>query len=154
MKIYTIPGNPVALARAIPAYSSRHMWDSQKHLKFTAGLAIRHQHEAAGLPPFKGALRANVIFFMPFPNKASRKCRESLEMKPHFVRPDLDNLEKFLFDVCTQTEIMFKDDCQIVQINALKMYAESEGEPRTLFTLQEVQAFPFLPWLEFLTDEA
>lgn len=64
--------------------------------------------------PFGGAVRLKVIFYY----KASRK-KDIGQFKT--TRPDLDNLNKLLWDVLTETGF-FKDDSQIVIFEARKGY--------------------------------
>ena len=120
---FIVPGNPVPLARArVGKYS---IYDSQKHEKFVATMQLSHQ--MAGTKTLNGPLVLEAIFFMPM-GKAKRRIG-----KPHAFRPDLDNLIKYVCDICTKT--VFQDDCIIYRIVAQKIYDEN---PRTVFTLSEV----------------
>lgn len=121
---FIIPGDPVPLARARMGKHS--IYDSQKHEKFVATMQINQQ--MAGLKMLNGPLILEVIFFMPA-SKAKRR-----HGRPHYYRPDLDNLIKYICDVCNKA--VFNDDCVIFKIIASKFY---DDKPRTVFTLTEVQ---------------
>lgn len=121
---FTVPGDPVPLARArVGKYS---VYDAQKHEKFVAGMQISHQ--MAGQKPLNGPLEMEVIFYMPIPVKGKHKVG-----RPHFSKPDLDNLIKYVNDICNK--VVFHDDCAVFRIVASKIY---DLKPRTVFTLREM----------------
>jgi Holliday junction resolvase RusA-like endonuclease len=145
LMIYIIQGNPVALAR--PRFTSHgHVFDSQKHIKLLSGLQLRSQHEHAKLPPYKGPLGMDIIFFMPFESKASKKFRLAHELSWHIGHKDIDNMCKMVLDLCQATEIMFDNDCQVAQINMCKIMTEANGTPRTEFCITELENTPLLSW--------
>jgi len=124
---FIVPGDPVPLARArMGKYS---IYDSQKHEKFVAAMQISHQ--MAGLKMLNGPLLMEITFYMPM-GKAKRR-----DGKPHYFKPDLDNLIKYACDICSKS--VFHDDCCIYKIIATKLY---DKKPRTVFTLSEVQDEP------------
>lgn len=129
MKHYVLPFKPIAWKRAIPNYYSRHMYDAQKQEKLLCGIYLRQQH---GQDPFyEGALHLSATFFMAIPHAKSKKS--GIMGSPHFIKPDLDNMEKFIQDCATG--ILYKDDCQIAQKTTKKIY---DSTPRIEFTLQEI----------------
>ena len=129
MIIYTIPGNPVALAR--PRLCKHGIFDSQKLDKLNAGLFLRHQH--GNLPIYSHVpLHIEAIFYMNMP-KSSRRQWDTLRGGPHKVRPDVDNLVKFLLDICNG--IILNDDCIISSLSARKIY---DDDPRTEFSLHKL----------------
>ncbi len=129
MKVYVIPGDPIALARA--RHGQRKVYDSQKHLKLVAGLSLVEQHK--GLEMFAGALHLDVSFFMGLPSNMSAVKRKALIHTNHIYRPDLSNLLKFIEDAATG--ILYHDDCLIASISCKKLYDEN---PRTEFTLKQL----------------
>lgn len=68
------------------------------------------------------------VFYMPIPISTSRKNTERMLRGEihHIKRPDTTNLFKFLED--TIKGIIIKDDSQVVQIKAEKLYSTN---PRT-----------------------
>lgn len=123
---YIIEGSPVPLARA--RYGQRKVWDSQKELKLIAGINLKNQH--GNNPLFIGPLHLTVFFFIEIP--ASR-YRQRLSLKPHFYKPDLSNLLKFIEDIATG--IIYHDDALIAHVTAYKLY---DVKPRTEFTIEEM----------------
>ena len=122
---YTVEGTPNSLAR--PRFGLGHVYDSQKQLKFGVGLQLRNQHE---FPPFEGPLKIEITFFMPISTRISKKKYDKLVCTPHYIKPDIDNLIKFLLD-CSNG-IIFADDAQISVIIARKIYSIM---PRTEFSI-------------------
>lgn len=91
----------------------------------------------AGQPAIEGALRARVKFFVKPPQYISKvkKNRQALtdEIIPVSKKADLDNYIKALFD--SANGILYKDDGQIAEIYAVKVYSVS---PRIEFEIEEI----------------
>jgi len=126
-KLIIIRQIPVAQPRVrVTRFSS---YDLAHEPKAYAKLQIAQQvTEVLDFP-----LEVEATFFMPIPKSISKKKQAlmlSNEIK-HQKQKDLDNLLKYLFDVCN--EIVFKDDKQIWKIQAQKLYSE---DPRTEITLR------------------
>jgi Holliday junction resolvase RusA-like endonuclease len=119
LKIYNIPGDPCPLARA--RFSSRHVYDSQSELKTYLRISLENQHGEDEL--FTGPLHMFATFFMGIPKSA-----KDIEGKPHYYRPDLDNLVKLVCDI--SNGIIFKDDSCISKMTIEKVYSY---EPHTEF---------------------
>jgi Holliday junction resolvase RusA-like endonuclease len=121
---FVIKGDPIPLARArMGKYS---IYDSQKHEKFVASMQLTHQ--MTGIKKFSGPLEIDVKFYMQIP-----KAKRNKLGKPHFYKPDLDNLLKMLNDVCNH--IVFNDDCLIYKVSACKVYGYI---PSTEFIITEI----------------
>lgn len=116
---YIIPGQPIPLSR--PRFSKDHVYDSQKGEKFAASINIKFWHKDK--PFFLGPLHLTITFFMQSTRKKGW----------HDLRPDLDNLIKFVLDV--MNGIVYNDDKQVVKITAEKIY---DKEPRTEITIEEL----------------
>lgn len=125
--IYTIPGDPVALAR--PRMVNKHVWDSQKHLKLVAGITLAQQHN--NRPHYVGPLALDIIFYI---EAAGNKTRRDRNGKLHIFKPDLDNLIKFVLDVCNG--VLFHDDCTVAAITACKRW---DFKARTEFKITELE---------------
>lgn len=76
-----------------------------------------------------GPVRVEVEFYMPRPASVSIKKR-ALPIVP----PDLDKLLRGLLDGIGQSEVVWGDDSQVVQIDAVKLYAD-ETEPGATVTI-------------------
>ena len=75
-------------------------------------------------PPLEGPLSINLVFVMPRPKSRSKK-----EIY-HAVKPDIDNLIKWILDV--GNGILWDDDKQVVSVGSVKIYG---AEPRTIITV-------------------
>lgn len=91
-------------------------------------LDLREELKQTGCPfpiPASVPIWITLTFHMPIPKSMSKKAR--LSNVQHTVKPDLDNLIKFVKDCCNG--IVWHDDSQVVGIKAVKEYMES---PRTV----------------------
>ena len=59
-----------------------------------------------------------VVFYMPMPPSWPKKRRDRMNGTPHMSRPDIDNLQKALFDA------VFDDDSHIWRVSAEKLWSE------------------------------
>jgi len=123
---YTVDGEPIPQSR--PRFGNGHVYSDQHQEKQGVQIQLVHQH--AGYQLFTGALKLDVTFFMPVRYK--QRLKEGIATY-HKVKPDLDNLIKFLLDCCNT--ILFKDDNQISIIFARKIYS---ALPRTEFTITKI----------------
>lgn len=72
--------------------------------------------------PFQSALAVEVEWVYP-----KRKLdSEDVERIPCDKRPDIDNILKAFFDLCTKAKY-FDDDSQIAQLTASKWYGDNPG---------------------------
>ncbi len=129
-KIYTfhISGRPTALQR--PRITRYGAYDPQQAKKEEAALELRHQRKDEGLRlPLEGPLKLVLTFYMPLSSVAKRLGFRQLD--PHFKRPDIDNLIKYVLDV--GNKVLWKDDATIVSVEASKIYFET---PFTLITIE------------------
>lgn len=126
MKVYVIKGDPTPLMRA--GRNGKRTFDPQKNLKIMAGIDLVSQHNNE--PLLEGPLHLDVTFFMAPPKSISIKRKALLCGQPHIFKCDLDNLIKFIGDVCNG--IIYYDDCAIAKITAKKIYDEI---PRTEFKI-------------------
>lgn len=125
---YIIPGDPVPLARARVNTNSARIWDSQKQIKLLTGLEIRKQHD--NRPLFKDPVELNISFFMKQPKRGPNS-----KLYYHQSIPDLDNMIKYICDVCNG--ILYKDDAIISSIRAKKVY---DKNPRTELTISTLHS--------------
>jgi Holliday junction resolvase RusA-like endonuclease len=86
-------------------------------------------------PRLSGPLALYVTFFMPIPKSLPQRKRLAMENLPHQIRPDLDNLLKWVGDI--SNELLFNDDCTIALISSRKIYSMA---PRTVFTLVSLKS--------------
>lgn len=125
--IFTLEGNPIPLQRA-RCSRQRRMYDTQKNHKLIAGITLKNQFQDQD--PLSGILKLHAVFYMPIPRNASKKTMKNMEGNLHYKKPDIDNLVKFLCDVCNG--IIYTDDARIAIIQSEKRYDE---KPRTEFSI-------------------
>jgi Holliday junction resolvase RusA-like endonuclease len=79
-----------------------------------------------------GPVRVEVEFYLPRPASVTIKKR-ALPIVP----PDLDKLLRGLLDGIGQSEVIWGDDSQVVQIDAVKLYADEteSGATVTIYAL-------------------
>ena len=119
MIYYTISGKPVPLAR--PRLGKSHTYDSQVKLKEKAAMELLCQR-TPGVLPTKRPVQLVVTFNMPLPKITPKYKQQEMIGKPCTKRNgDIDNLCKYLLDVCNGLLIM--DDSQVSSIHAKKVWA-------------------------------
>ena len=64
-----------------------------------------------------GALEVSVVFYLPRPKTVSEKDR-----KLPIVPPDIDKLARGLLDGIGQSQVVWGDDSQVVELKAVKVY--------------------------------
>jgi Holliday junction resolvase RusA-like endonuclease len=95
------------------------------------GLQLRQQQ---GNDEFlEGPLLLQATFFMAPPSSISIKRKKLMSGNYHSIRPDLDNLIKWICDI--SNGIIFQDDALVCEIAAKKIY---DLRARTEFTFQEI----------------
>lgn len=117
-RTYVILGNPIPLQRARSNARGR-PWDPQRAEKAHWISQLEIQHE--DMPMFMGAVRVDFTFRFNVP-QAHQKVASNLIDVHHIYRPDLSNLVKFAEDCCQG--ILYRDDCIIAELNAVKIYGE------------------------------
>ena len=124
LRSYTVPGIPIAWARAVPGY--RKMYDSQKQLKLLFGLCVAKQHSGE---MYEGPIKLEATFYFPMPC-SKKKHWDKLRNTPHTQIPDASNCVKFLEDaICG---ILIHDDRIISDISVRKRWSD---EAKTVFKL-------------------
>jgi Holliday junction resolvase RusA-like endonuclease len=129
MKLYVIGGDPIALAR--PRFAYNRVFDCQKMEKTVAMLSLDRQHGKD--PMFDGPVHLEITFYMNIPTSVPKKKKSAINGTPHVSNKDLDNLIKFVGDICNG--ICWADDRIVASINAKKIY---DNKPRTEFTIRNI----------------
>ena len=131
MILIEIPGTPIPLKR--PRFSTRSSkpiaFDSQKVEKDQYKWQIRSQFRNN---PFKCPIHLDIHFFMPIPKSASKIRRKEMKanMIQHMIRPDIDNLAKFVLDCLNG--LVFDDDSQVFSMKIQKSYSDN---PATIINI-------------------
>lgn len=84
--------------------------------------------ENASCEPLEGAVCLEVVFFMPRPKSVKRPYPS--------VKPDLDKLIRSINDSATDAGVI-KDDSQVIEIVAFKVYEDTELPTGALITYSE-----------------
>lgn len=127
--IFSLSGIPIPLQRA--RFVNGHAWDCQKQEKLKSELELLKQFNKE--PIYTGYLQVDLTFYMPMAKRMSIENQILKEGKPHNYRPDVDNLAKYVLDICNK--IIFDDDASVSTLIARKVYSIS---PRTEFIITEL----------------
>ena len=115
-----VPKGRARITRSGIAYTPKKTRDYENKLAFFAQQAMKDT------PLFEGPLVVHVEVTIPIPESWSKKKREKAlagEIRP-ISRPDLDNYIKILDGI---NGIVWRDDSQIVELTARKIYGEKPG---------------------------
>jgi Holliday junction resolvase RusA-like endonuclease len=125
---YQLLGKPVALKR--PRFSIyKHVYDSQKAEKLRDQLAIKWQH--GDKPIYNEPLYLIASFVFEPPKSMSKDKAQALYGKQYDKHIDLDNLVKYLADVCNG--VLYTDDKYITSTHSEKIYGP---ESKTIFSIK------------------
>lgn len=132
--ILEIPGVPKALKRH---RMTKKGWSYDPSKKDKQDFIAKIPVESRKIP-LKGEIVLFMVFTMPRPKKHYRTGKYSHVLKSnapenHVIRPDIDNLLKFVMD-CLVDAGVIKDDCQVCAVQMEKLYGE---EPNTTIMLKE-----------------
>lgn len=122
---YTVPGDPVAWARA--RLSGTRHFTAPAQREYKAVVASLARRAMAGRPPAADAVALRVVACFTPPASWSRAKRAQAlagELRPK-VKPDWDNLGKIVSDA--MNGVVYLDDAQIVDASVGKRYAEQAG---------------------------
>lgn len=131
MRTYVIAGRPTPLSR--PRFSSfnSRVYDPQKAAKVVPIISLASQHNDE--PLLDGPLHLDIIFYMPIPLKGNRSNKYKINGTPHCIKPDLDNLIKWIGDI--SCGVIYRDDALIASITSKKVY---DLNPRTEFVITTI----------------
>ncbi len=127
----SIPGKPIAKKR--PRFVSRgkfhKAYNDQETEEGRFLFDVKQQYKG---PPLEGPIHLCCWFEMYIPKSTSKKKQVKMAtgQVEHTKRPDLDNLIKFVKDCLNGTA--WKDDSQVVSIQAGKRYSET---PQTVILI-------------------
>jgi len=90
---------------------------------------------------FTGPVRVDVHFWLPRP-KSVKKTGKNARLAPS-VPPDLDKLCRALLDGIGQSDMIWGDDSQVVELFASKNYADNR-EPGAMVIIESITDFEIL----------
>jgi Holliday junction resolvase RusA-like endonuclease len=133
--VVSISGEPIALQRHRTLKNGM-TYDPQRQLKYQTGIQLKTQVNFRNIDSFLDEdLSLNITFYFEIPASWSKRKKEKVAGKRKGSRPDLTNLIKYYEDVLQDIGV-FKDDKQIVEITAKKLYDDGQG-PRIEIVLKE-----------------
>lgn len=127
---FTIPGDPVAWARA-GAKKGGGYFDTQKGAKLVAAWEAKQaMRECGWTSPQNGALALDLLCVFEPPASWSAKRKAAALGQPKFTAPDLSNLIKHIEDALNG--VAYRDDAMISRITARKLYGRKAATVVTL----------------------
>lgn len=133
--VFEIPGKPIAKKR--PRFCRRGKFvttynDQETEEGKMMNLIVQQLPD--DFKVLDGPLRLKSYFGMPIPKSTSKKKRAQMIANEimHVKKPDVDNLLKMIKDC--MNEIVYRDDSQIVSVEAWKTYSEN---PETVVVVSE-----------------
>lgn len=137
MQQLIIPGNPIAKAR--PRFSRRGKFVVTYNAQETEeGRWLWEAKQQLKQPLIEGPIKISCTFYMPRPKSHYGTGRNAGKLKAnapelHTKKPDLDNLEKWCLDCLN--EIAWKDDSQVVESIAKKLYSDNPKTEIRIWTI-------------------
>ncbi len=125
-KSYVVMNNPIVWQRA--KLNGQRFFDGQSREKLCFAITLQAQHSDE--PLFDKPISIDIVFYL----KSTKALNRSAKTIHHAVRPDIDNLCKFILDA--MNKVIFTDDKLICSLTAKKLYSM---EPRTEFTITEME---------------
>ncbi len=123
---FAIPVAPVPKGR--PRLSRFGTYTPKKTKTFEDAVRVYARQAMGSQEPLETALEAFLYFRVGVPQSYSKKRTEAClsgSERPITRNGDLDNLTKGVLDAFNG--VIFKDDCQIVEMHLTKVYAEQPG---------------------------
>lgn len=130
---FTIYDKPIPLKRH--RHSGRCTYNPQKQEQETIRILMQtyiNQYSQMPDPPLSGPLHATFKFYFALPK--TKRLREKKKLFRD-TKPDLSNLLKFYEDC--MNSLIYKDDAQIVKIDAIKCY--TADKERTEVTITQIE---------------
>jgi Holliday junction resolvase RusA-like endonuclease len=126
--VFEIPGNPVAKKRPRFTVRGKHAYAYSDQASEEGLWIVQAMEKCKGLfpHPLSGPIDIKLFFLIKRPKghfgtgKNSEMLKDSAP-REHTCKPDVDNMIKFVLD-CLNHCGVWRDDCQIVGIEAVKWW--------------------------------
>ena len=138
MIAFIIPGLPIAQPRQRSAVIAGHMrnYTPAKHpvnaFKAACVLAAKQVYDG---PPLEGPLCLSLTCVFPRPKALVWKSKP-MPRTWHTKKPDADNVAKAVKDALSK--IIWRDDCQVVEMHVSKWIASGEEAPHVAVEVEDV----------------
>ena len=126
-----VPLAPVAKGRPRMTRSG-HVYTPPKTAQAEKDVARMARASIGGDGLLEGPLEVKIRFHMPMPQSWSKRKRDTMDLKAHCSKPDLDNLVKLVKDALNG--IVWVDDSQVYRLESSKLYMR---EPMTVIEVRE-----------------
>ena len=107
---------------------------------------VAEQAQAVAVEVFEGPITIALRFYLPRPQSLPRKVTH------HVKKPDLDKLVRCVNDALTG--VLYRDDSQIVDLFAAKVYVTGLLSPRALITVTEASPAATLTATSLFPEES
>ena len=126
---FQVPGEPIPKARPRFNSRSRQVWTPKRTelAELRVEQAARRAYRPIGL--MTGPLRVDLAFVLPRPIGQAGSYSTSV--------PDLDNLAKLVLDGLNTADV-WRDDCQVAELQAVKTLAIAGSPVGTTVTVVEL----------------
>lgn len=118
MKILEIKGKAIPKERPrFSRYGGTYTPDRTRNYEAMIGLKYKEKYKEK---PSEKPIKISIVIMFEPPKNISKKKRQDLLLTEYNKKPDIDNLVKAILDGLNG--IAYKDDSQIVEIKARKLY--------------------------------
>lgn len=130
MPTFTVPGKPIGQPRHRSTRTGHHYIPSDHAIHgYKAALQLLNTQRRQ----LEGAVSVNMTCYLPRPKKIDKQLPEGA-CWAYCVKPDIDNLEKAVFDALNT--LAYLDDQQICEVHARKLFVPRGTEPKTIITIE------------------
>lgn len=134
---FTVPGKPMGKQRPKAASRGRYtsVYTPKETVSYENLVVAMFKQAYPFARPLEGEVRGYIKAFYPIPLSTSKKRKEAMlngTIRPQ-VKPDLDNVEKIVYDALNG--IAYTDDSHITQMTISKHYSDV---PRVEILIEEV----------------
>ncbi|WP_136474530.1 RusA family crossover junction endodeoxyribonuclease [Pseudomonas sp. DG56-2] len=136
---FRVPGEPQGKGRPRIGKVGQHsrMFTPQKTVAYEGVVALAAQTVMQGRELLQGAVMVEMRIIVSIPQSMSKK-RKAMALAGDIFpikKPDVDNVEKAIFDAING--VVWKDDVQVVDVFKRKRYGETPGVHVRIVQLQE-----------------
>ena len=134
---FTVPGKPMGKQRPKATSKGRFtkVYTPKETISYENLVIAMFQQTYPNAKPLEGEVRGCIKAFYPIPQSVSKKRKQAMlegVIRPQ-IKPDLDNIEKIVYDALNG--IAYTDDSHITEMTISKHYSVS---PRVEITIEEV----------------
>ena len=134
---FTVPGKPMGKQRPKATSKGRFtkVYTPKETISYENLVIAMFQQTYPNAKPLEGEVRGCIKAFYPIPQSVSKKRKQAMlegMIRPQ-IKPDLDNIEKIVYDALNG--IAYTDDSHITEMTISKHYSVS---PRVEITIEEV----------------